>query len=170
MLIMILFTPPLAKIALKFGPSEMFWIAIFGISVMAGLSSGSIAKGLIGGMFGLLISTIGYSPLLGVPRFVFHDVLTGGIAIVYLLSFVMGLFGVQMGFLYGNSLLSIGISLFVVVIAALNLVLDFEFIEKGSQANLPKYMEWYGSFGLLVTLVWLYLEILRLLSKLASRN
>lgn len=95
---------------------------------------------------------------------------TGGIAIVYLLSFVMSLFGVQMGFLYGNSLLSIGISLFVVVIAALNLVLDFEFIEKGSQANLPKYMEWYGSFGLLVTLVWLYLEILRLLSKIASRD
>lgn len=95
---------------------------------------------------------------------------TGGIAIVYFLSFIMSLFGVRMGFLYGNSLLSIGISLFVVVIAALNLVLDFEFIEKGSKANLPKYMEWYGSFGLLVTLVWLYLEILRLLSKIASRD
>lgn len=95
---------------------------------------------------------------------------TGGIAIVYFMSFIMGLFGVRMGFLYGNSLLSIGISLFVVVIAALNLVLDFEFIEKGSKANLPKYMEWYGSFGLLVTLVWLYLEILRLLSKIASRD
>jgi len=95
MLIMILFTPPLAKIALKFGPSEMFWIAIFGISVMAGLSSGSIAKGLIGGMFGLLISTIGYSPLLGVPRFVFHDVLTGGIAIVPAL---IGLFAIPQVF------------------------------------------------------------------------
>ena len=95
---------------------------------------------------------------------------TGGIAIVYLLGFIMGLFGVRLDFLYGNSLLSIGISLFVVVIAALNLVLDFEFIEKGSKANLPKYMEWYGAFGLLVTLVWLYLEILRLLSKIAGRN
>ena len=95
MLIMILFTPPLAKIALKFGPSEMFWIAIFGISVMAGLSSGSIAKGLIGGMFGLLISTIGYSPLLGVPRFVFHDVLIGGIAIVPAL---IGLFAIPQVF------------------------------------------------------------------------
>ena len=95
MLIMILFTPPLAKIALKFGPPEMFWIAIFGISVMAGLSSGSIAKGLIGGMFGLLISTIGYSPLLGVPRFVFHDVLIGGIAIVPAL---IGLFAIPQVF------------------------------------------------------------------------
>ncbi len=91
MLVMILFTPPLARIALQFGPSEMFWIAIFGISVMAGLSSGSILKGLIGGMFGLLISTIGYSPLLGVPRFVFHDVLTGGVAIVPAL---IGLFAI----------------------------------------------------------------------------
>ncbi len=95
MLIMVLFTPPLARIALKFGPSEMFWIAIFGITVMAGLSSGSIAKGLIGGMFGLLISTIGYSPLLGVPRFVFLDVLTGGVAIVPAL---IGLFAIPQVF------------------------------------------------------------------------
>ncbi len=95
MVIMILFSPPLAKIALKFGPSEMFWIAIFGISVMAGLSSGSILKGLLGGMFGLLISTIGYSPLLGVPRFVYHDVLTGGIAIVPAL---IGLFAIPQVF------------------------------------------------------------------------
>lgn len=95
MLVMILFTPPLAEIALKFGPSEMFWVAIFGITVMAGLASGSIAKGLIGGMFGLLISTIGYSPLLGVPRFVFHDVLTGGVAIVPAL---IGLFAIPQVF------------------------------------------------------------------------
>jgi len=101
MVIMILFTPPLAKIALKFGPSEMFWIAIFGITVMAGLSSGSIAKGLIGGMFGLLISTIGYSPLLGVPRFVFHDVLTGGIAIVPAL---IGLFAIPQVFALAEKL------------------------------------------------------------------
>ncbi len=95
---------------------------------------------------------------------------TGGIAIVYLLSFVLGFFGVQLGFLYGNSLLSIGISLFVVAIAALNLVLDFDFIDRSSKANVPKFMEWYGAFGLMVTLVWLYLEILRLLSKIASRD
>ncbi|MFO8088976.1 MAG: tripartite tricarboxylate transporter permease [Desulfatiglandaceae bacterium] len=95
MFIMIVFTPPLAKIALQFGPPEMFWIAIFGITVMAGLASGSIAKGLIGGMFGLLISTIGYSPVLGVPRFVFHDVLTGGVAIVPAL---IGLFAIPQVF------------------------------------------------------------------------
>lgn len=95
MLVMILFTPPLARIALEFGPPEMFWIAIFGITVMAGLSSGSIAKGLIGGMFGLLISTIGYSPLLGIPRFVFHEVLTGGVAIVPAL---IGLFAIPQVF------------------------------------------------------------------------
>jgi putative tricarboxylic transport membrane protein len=95
MVIMVFFTPPLAEIALEFGPPEMFWIAIFGITVMAGLASGSILKGLISGMFGLLISTIGYSPLLGVPRFVFLDVLTGGVAIVPAL---IGLFAIPQVF------------------------------------------------------------------------
>lgn len=95
MLIMVLFTPPMAALAMKFGPSELFWIAIFGITVMAGLSSGSIMKGLFGGMFGLLISTIGYSPMLGVPRFIFHDVLTGGVAIVPAL---IGLFAIPQVF------------------------------------------------------------------------
>ncbi len=95
MLVMILFTPPLAKIALEFGASELFWIAIFGISVMAGLSSGSILKGLLGGMLGLLISIIGYSPILGIPRFVFHDCLTGGVAIVPAL---IGLFAIPQVF------------------------------------------------------------------------
>ena len=95
---------------------------------------------------------------------------TGGIALMYIVSFIAGLFGAQMSFLYGNSNLSIGISLVIVVVAALNLVLDFAFIERASQQGAPKYMEWYGAFGLLVTLVWLYLEMLRLLSKLSSRN
>jgi len=80
------------------------------------------------------------------------------------------MFGVNMGFAFGNSLFSIGISLFVVAIASLNLVLDFDFIEKGAQKGAPKYMEWYGAFGIMVTLIWLYLEILRLLSKISSRN
>jgi len=75
-----------------------------------------------------------------------------------------------LGFLYGNSLLSIGVSLFVVGIAALNLVLDFDFIERGAKSNVPKYMEWYSAFGLLITLIWLYLEVLRLLSKISSRD
>ena len=95
---------------------------------------------------------------------------TGGIALVYLMSFIGGFFGMDTSFLHGNSNLSIGISLFVVAIAALNLILDFSFIENASAQGAPKYMEWYGAFGLMVTLVWLYLEILRLLSKLASRN
>ena len=69
-----------------------------------------------------------------------------------------------------SSMLSIGFSLFVVVIASLNLVMDFDFIEAGAESGAPKYMEWYGAFGLLVTLIWLYLEILRLLAKLNSRK
>jgi uncharacterized YccA/Bax inhibitor family protein len=95
---------------------------------------------------------------------------TAGIAIMYLLSFVLGFFGVTIPFLHDNGWIGIGISLFIVVIAALNLVLDFDFIESGARNGLPKYMEWYGAFGLVVTLVWLYLEILRLLAKLRSRE
>lgn len=91
---------------------------------------------------------------------------TGAVAIMYLLSFAMGFFGVQMSFLHGSSPMSIGVSLLVIVIAAFNLLLDFDFIEKGSSSGAPKYMEWYGAFGLVLTLVWLYIEFLRLLSKL----
>ena len=95
---------------------------------------------------------------------------TGGIAMLYLVSIVMGFFGASIPFIHESGLMGIGFSLFVVVIAALNLVLDFDFIEKGSEMGAPKYMEWYAAFGLLVTLVWLYLEILRLLAKLQSRD
>ena len=94
---------------------------------------------------------------------------TGGICLVYLVSFVLSMFGISNPAVYGAGLLGIGFSLFVVVIAALNLVIDFDFIERGAQHGAPKYMEWYGAFALLVTLVWLYLEILRLLSKLNRR-
>ena len=97
---------------------------------------------------------------------------TGGIAIMYLISFFMSFFGSGMSIMNPDnaSMLSIGFSLFVVVIASLNLVLDFDFIEEGAERGAPKYMEWYGAFGLLVTLIWLYLEILRLLAKLHSRR
>ncbi|HEY4556494.1 MAG TPA: Bax inhibitor-1/YccA family protein [Lysobacter sp.] len=95
---------------------------------------------------------------------------TGGIAILYLINIVMGFFGNSMGFIHESSGIGIAFSLFVVVIAALNLVLDFDFIEQGVEQGAPKYMEWYAAFGLLVTLVWLYLEMLRLLSKLQSRD
>jgi len=94
---------------------------------------------------------------------------TGGIAILYLISFVMGFFGSSIGFIHSNGLFGIGFSLFVVAIAALNLVLDFDFIETAADEGAPKYMEWFGAFSLMVTLIWLYLEILRLLAKLRSR-
>ncbi len=95
---------------------------------------------------------------------------TGGIALVYLATIVLGFFNITIPFIHESGLIGIGFSLFVVVIAALNLVLDFDFIESGVEAGAPKYMEWYGAFGLMVTLVWLYLEFLRLLSKLQSRD
>lgn len=94
---------------------------------------------------------------------------TGGIAIFYLIMMVLGFFGIQPAFMYGNSWLSIGISLFVVGIAALNFIIDFDIIERGANASMPKYMEWYGAFALMVTLIWLYIEFIRLLSKLRSR-
>jgi uncharacterized YccA/Bax inhibitor family protein len=95
---------------------------------------------------------------------------TGGILLFYLLTMILGFFGIRMPLMYGNSWASIGFSLFVVIIAALNLVLDFDFIEQGAAGGAPKYMEWYGAFGLMVTLIWLYLEMLRLLAKLRSRE
>jgi uncharacterized YccA/Bax inhibitor family protein len=93
---------------------------------------------------------------------------TGGIFLIYLFSIIMGFFGVKVPFMYGGAI-GIGFSLVVVGIAALNLVLDFDFIDRGSEFGAPKYMEWYGAFAIMVTLVWLYLEMLRLLSKLARR-
>jgi len=95
---------------------------------------------------------------------------TGAIALVYLLTFVLQMFGVPVAFMHASGWLGIGISLVVVVVAALNLVLDFDLVEQGANQGAPKYMEWYGAFGLMVTLVWLYLEILRLLSKLNQRR
>ena len=95
---------------------------------------------------------------------------TGGIALVYLVSMGLRLFGKDIPLIHESGLVGIGFSLFVVVIASLNLVLDFDFIESGVEAGAPKYMEWYGAFGLMVTLVWLYIEFLRLLAKLQSRD
>ena len=97
---------------------------------------------------------------------------TGGIAALYLIELVVGLFGggVHFAAINGSGALGIGFSVVVVAVAALNLVLDFDFIEQGVSVGAPKYMEWYGAFGIMVTLIWLYLEILRLLSKTRSRN
>ncbi len=95
---------------------------------------------------------------------------TGGIAIIYLMNMVMSLFfHTQMSFLYASTPLGIGVSLFVVIIASLNLIIDFDMIETGARMGAPKYMEWYGAFGLMVTLIWLYMEMLRLLSKIRRR-
>jgi uncharacterized YccA/Bax inhibitor family protein len=95
---------------------------------------------------------------------------TGAVFLVYLVTMVMGFFGVSVPFIHEGGLIGIIFSLVVVVIAALNLVLDFDFIETGVERGAPKFMEWYAGFGLMVTLVWLYLEILRLLAKLQSRR
>jgi uncharacterized YccA/Bax inhibitor family protein len=91
---------------------------------------------------------------------------TGAIFLVYIVSMVLGFFGVSVPLIYSGGTIGILFSLFVVVIAALNLVLDFDFIERGAVEGAPKYMEWYGAFGLMVTLIWLYIEFLRLLTKL----
>lgn len=95
---------------------------------------------------------------------------TGGIFFVYLIGFVLSFFGIGIPLIHGSGIFGILFSLFVVVIAALNLVLDFDFIEEGAERGAPKYMEWYAAFGLMVTLIWLYLEILRLLAKLQQRR
>ena len=95
---------------------------------------------------------------------------TGGICLVYLISFIGSFFGFPIAFIHSSGWMGVGFSLVVVVIAALNLVLDFDFIERGAERGAPKYLEWYGAFALMVTLVWLYLEILRLMAKLRDRR
>ena len=91
---------------------------------------------------------------------------TGGIFVIYIASFILGFFGISIPFLHDSGPIGIGISVFICIVAALNLVLDFDFIENGAEQGAPKYMEWVGAFGLMVTLVWLYIEILHLLAKL----
>jgi len=95
---------------------------------------------------------------------------TGAIFLMYMVSWILGMFGVPIPFLHSSGVIGIGISMVIVVIAALNLVLDFDFIEQGQANGAPKHMEWYAAFGLLVTLVWLYIETLRLLMKLQDRR
>ncbi|MDF2576780.1 MAG: hypothetical protein K0S74_264 [Chlamydiales bacterium] len=95
---------------------------------------------------------------------------TGAIAFLYMISMLLGIFGLHVPYIFGNGVVGIAFSIFVVAIAALNLVLDFEFISKGQAYGAPKYMEWYGAFGLMVSLVWLYVETLRLLSKLREND
>jgi uncharacterized YccA/Bax inhibitor family protein len=95
---------------------------------------------------------------------------TGGIALIYIVSMLLGFFGVRIPYIYDTGPVGILFSLVVVAVAALNLILDFDFIEQGVMRGAPKYMEWYSGFALMVTLIWLYLEMLRLLSKLRDRR
>ena len=127
-----------------------------------GLTFGTLAALLFAYRSGLIRATENFK--LGVVA------ATGGIALLYLVDIAMGFFGHKIPMIHESGLLGIGFSAVVVVVAALNLVLDFDFIEEGAAQGAPKYMEWYAAFGLMVTLVWLYLELLRLLSKLQSRD
>lgn len=145
------------------GISRMLEAQYPGIVVQAVfLTFGTLAALLIAYRSGLIKATENFK--LGVVA------ATGGICLFYLVALVAGFFGVRMPLIHSSSPLGILFSVGVVVIAALNLVLDFDFIEQGAEQGAPRYMEWYGAFGLLVTLVWLYLEILRLLAKLQSRD
>ncbi|MDE7169908.1 MAG: Bax inhibitor-1/YccA family protein [Mucispirillum sp.] len=94
---------------------------------------------------------------------------TASISVFYIIMLGVSFFGIYPDWFYGSGNISIGISAAVIIVAALNLILDFDFIEKGAEKHLPKYMEWYAAFGLMITIIWLYLEILRLLSKLNKR-
>lgn len=144
------------------GISAQLETAFPGIVIQAaGLTFGTLFAMLLAYQSGLIRATEKFK--LGVVA------ATGGIAIVYLVAFVLSFFGIQASFLYSSSWLSIGISLFVIVIAALNFIIDFDFIEQGARQNVPKYMEWYGAFAMMVTLIWLYIEFLRLLAKLRDR-
>jgi uncharacterized YccA/Bax inhibitor family protein len=149
-------------------------LALGGISAVFELRYPGIAMQAVGLTFGtLFVLLLAYrSGLIRVTEKFKLGVVaaTGGIAVFYLVEFVLGFFGVHFAAINGSGLLGIGFSVVVVIVAALNLVLDFDFIESGVNAGAPKYMEWYGAFGLIVTLVWLYLEILRLLAKLNSRK
>ena len=146
------------------GVSAIFEQMYPGIVMQAvGLTFGTLAALLVAYRSGLIKVTENFK--LGVVA------ATGGIFLLYMVNIGMRLFGFDgMGFIHESSWMGIAFSGVVVVIAALNLVLDFDFIEQGVEAGAPKYMEWYAAFGLLVTLVWLYLEILRLLAKLQSRD
>jgi len=160
------FTAPLyaALKGLFIGGISAYFAALYEGIVMqaAGLTFGILFALLAAYKSGLIKATENFK--LGVCA------ATGGIALFYLMSIVLGLFGVNMTFLHDSSPLSIGISVFIVIIASLNLVLDFDFIENGVEAGAPKYMEWFAAFGLMVTLIWLYIEILHLLAKLRGRN
>jgi uncharacterized YccA/Bax inhibitor family protein len=148
-------------------------LVLGGISAMLELRYHGIAIQAVSLTFGtLLIMLLAYrSGLIKVTEKLRLGIVaaTGGIAVFYFLQFILGFFGVHFTAINGSSPIGIGFSLIVVAVAALNLVLDFDLIENGARLGAPKYMEWYGAFALMITLIWLYFEILRLLSKFRSR-
>lgn len=148
-------------------------LAIGGISVLAETRFPGIVIQAVGLTFGVLaVLLFAYrSGIIKVTEKFRTGVVaaTGAILLVYVATFILGFFGVGIPYIHGSGPIGIIFSVVVVVIAALNLVLDFDFIERGAEQGAPRYMEWYAAFGLIVTLVWLYLEILRLLSKIRSR-
>jgi uncharacterized YccA/Bax inhibitor family protein len=145
------------------GISAFFERSYPGIAVQAvGLTFGTLFVMLLAYKTGMIRATQGFK--MGVIA------ATGGIALLYIVEMVLGgFFHIQVPAINGSGMIGIGFSIFVVIIAALNLVLDFDMIESAVSAGAPKYMEWYGAFGMMVTLVWLYLEMLRLLSKMRRR-
>ena len=148
--------------------------AIGGVSAVVEASYPGIVIQAVGLTFGTLAALlIAYKTGLIKPTENFRLMLfaaTGGILLLYIVNIIMRFFGAEIGFIHSNGLMGIGFSLVVVAIAALNLVLDFDFIEQGAEHGAPKYLEAFGAFSLMVTLIWLYFEILRLLTKLYSRN
>lgn len=144
------------------GISAMFETRFHGIAIQAvALTFGTLVVMLIAYRSGLIKVTDKLR--LGIVA------ATGGIAVFYLIQFVLGFFGFRFNAVNGSGPIGIVFSLVVVGVAALNLVLDFDLIENGARWNAPKYMEWYSGFALMITLVWLYLEMLRLLSKFRER-
>jgi uncharacterized YccA/Bax inhibitor family protein len=145
------------------GVSAMFEAKYHGIAIQAvSLTFGTLLALLLAYRSGLIPVTRNFR--LGVVA------ATGGIALFYIATLILGFFGIHFTSVYGAGPMGIAFSVFVVIVASLNLVLDFDFIETGVRVGAPKYMEWYAAFGLMVTLIWLYFEILRLLSKLRDRN
>ena len=128
------------------------------------------AMGLTFGVTAVMLMLYRTGVLRATPKFTVGVVAaTGGIFVVYMVDLVLGIFGRHVPLLNSAGPLGIGVSAVIVIIAALNLILDFDFVETGVHARAPKYMEWYGAFGIMVTLVWMYIEILRLLSKVRQR-
>jgi len=139
----------------------------------AGINSNIVlqAVALTFGVFFIMLFAYRSGKIRATPKFTRGMIAAlGGVAVFYIGSWILSLFGFDLSLFHGNGLIAIGINLVIVVIAALSLILDFDMIEKGVAYGAPRYMEWYGAFSLLITLVWLYLEILKLLARLASRD